>query len=126
MPHDLARQIRIQRFATTLATRVTRNLCGWFVLTRRRGVSTERFSFVKQAELVSRTSFARCAEQLVPVGTQPLFRKITLGLCQTKLITQCFALREQRLILFGTQCDDVVRHGRLDRTAAAHVQLIRS
>ncbi|AJY27230.1 transposase, IS6 family domain protein (plasmid) [Burkholderia thailandensis 34] len=40
VPHDLARQIRIQRFASALAARVAGNLRGGFVLTRGRGVST--------------------------------------------------------------------------------------
>ena len=69
VPHDLARQIRIQRFASAPATCVPGNLRGGFVLRRGRDVSTECFGLVKQAELVSRTRLARRAEQLVFIGT---------------------------------------------------------
>jgi hypothetical protein len=63
--HDLARQIRIQRFASALATCVPCNLRGGFVLPRGRGVSTECFRLGKQAELVSRARLARRAEPLL-------------------------------------------------------------
>ncbi len=47
VPHDLARQVRIERFASALAARVPGNLRGGFVLTCGGGVSTECFGLVR-------------------------------------------------------------------------------
>ncbi len=71
VPHDLARQIRIEWFAPTLATRVGCNRCAGHVLARGRiGSRRQCLCFVKQTKLIGMARLARCAEQFVLVGPQ--------------------------------------------------------
>ncbi len=94
MPHNLAWQIGIERFAVAaLLAGVCTNLRLRGVFLRWRRVRCQCLGFIEQAQLASVTRFALCAEQFATIHTQPLLCQITLGLHQTQRATQLVALR---------------------------------
>ncbi|MGF6636468.1 hypothetical protein OKW39_003619 [Paraburkholderia sp. MM6662-R1] len=69
VPHDIARQVGTERLTVAaLLARVCANRRFRCVFLRGRGVRTERFGFVEQAELIRIPRFAPCTEQLAAVS----------------------------------------------------------
>lgn len=77
MSHNLARQIRIERFAMTTPLALMRTDCRLRSLFQGgRAVRTERFGFVEQPQLIGTPRFALRAKQFTTVSTKPLLGKI--------------------------------------------------
>ncbi len=79
VPHDLSRQVRIERFALApFLARVRSDRRLGEIFLSRCAVRAQHFGFVKQAELILIARLALCAEQLAAVGTESLLSEIAL------------------------------------------------
>jgi hypothetical protein len=77
MSHNLAWQIRIERFAMTTPLALMRTNCRLrSVFQGDRAVRTERFGFVEQTQLIGTPRFALRTKQFTTVSTEPLLGKI--------------------------------------------------